>query len=62
MIPIFDTVRIFFRDGTETVTHVLDEDTIQEQIVDICDDLGISSLDVADYKIESTTYATEDEN
>ena len=55
-IPIFDTIRIHFADGSSTVEHVLDDDSLQDAAVNACEELGIDSRDVTSIKIISTTY------
>jgi len=49
---VADQVRVYFADGTSTVTYVLDDEDIQDHIVELCENEGWSLEDLTDYAIE----------
>lgn len=55
----YDTVRVFFEDGTSTVIHVLVDESIQDAIVAMCEAEGYDTLDVTDYKIMEDRHVTK---
>ncbi len=56
---IADKVRVFFKDGSSTVTHVLDDESIADHIVELCEREGWDLSELADYQIVGTVYADD---
>ena len=52
MTIVADQVRVYFSDGTSTVTYVLGDEDIQDHIVELCENEGWSLADLTDYSIE----------
>lgn len=48
----YDTVRVYFDDGTNTTIHVHHDDIIQDAIVGLCEREGWDVRTVVNYTIE----------
>lgn len=53
---MYDQVRVYFTDGTNTLVNVHEDETIQDAITAVADEEGV---EIADYRIEQTV--SEDE-
>jgi len=49
----YDTVRVYFDDGSETVIYVSDYEDISSAIADMCEENGYDVTTVTKYRIES---------
>lgn len=56
---IADRVRVSFSNGTSTVITVLDDESIQDAIVDLCEKEGWDVSEVDGYRIIGQVYADE---
>jgi hypothetical protein len=56
---IADRVRVSFKDGTSTTIYVLDDESIQERIDELCEQEGWKLDDVAGYKITGQAHADD---
>jgi hypothetical protein len=56
---IADRVRVSFADGTFTTIYVLDDESIQERIVELCEQEGWELDAVAGYKITGQAHADD---
>lgn len=48
---MFDEVRVYFKDDTSTIIYVAQDDSIQDAIVELCENEGWNLFDVIDYSI-----------
>ncbi len=48
----YDTVRVYFKDDSSTIICVQHDDSIEDAIVELCENHGWDMQDVIDYSIE----------
>lgn len=56
---IADKVRVTFKDNTSTIIHVLDDESIQDRIVELCEQEGWDMLEVDGYRIVGEVHTDD---
>jgi hypothetical protein len=51
---MWDLVWVYFEDGTKTLIAVHEDDSIQDALVQLCEDNGWDTSEVRDFAIEDT--------
>ena len=54
-----DRVRVYFTDGSSTLTYVLADDSIQDHIVELCECKGCDLSTVDGFRIEGQVMADD---